>query len=121
MTTVVVRVALPCYSRGRNRGPSMPTVGRADATFGDQFYVTHCTTADSVLNSPGYSVRAASAADDPDVLRRALEYPPYELPLEMWKEKSAAAQTPRRLARTSDPAGGVWVVHTVYLEKDTMS
>jgi hypothetical protein len=88
---------------------------------GDQFYVTHCTTADSVMNAPGYSVRAASAAGDPDVLKRALEYPPYELPLDMWREKPPKANTPRRLARTKHPGGGVWVVHSVYLEKDTMN
>ncbi len=87
---------------------------------GEQFYVTHCTTADSVTNSPGYSVRATSAVDDPNLFRRALEYPPYELPLEMWREKPTQAQTPRRLARTHLASGGVWVVHTVYLEKDTM-
>ena len=90
------------------------------ATTGDQFYVTHCATADSLMNSPGYSVRAASA-DDPEELRRALEYPPYELPLEMWREKPAKAAAPRRLARAKHPAGGVWVVHSVYLEKDTMN
>ncbi|MBA4064723.1 MAG: hypothetical protein C0501_13610 [Isosphaera sp.] len=90
------------------------------ATTGDQFYVTHCVTADSVTNAPGYSVRAASAAD-PDALRRALEYPPYELPLDMWKDKPGKAHAPRRLSRVPHPDGGVWVVHTVYLEKDTMN
>ena len=88
---------------------------------GDQFYVTHCTTADSVTNSPGYSVRAASAVDSPDVLKRVLEYPPYEIPLDMWRDKPTKSQSPRRLARTKNPAGGVWAVHSVYLEKDTMN
>lgn len=90
------------------------------AAVGDQFYVTHCATADSVTNSPGYSVRAASA-DAPEVLTRALEYPPYEIPLEMWRDKPARPQTPRRLARTKNPAGGVWVAHSVFLDKDTMN
>ncbi|VTU00702.1 unnamed protein product [Gemmataceae bacterium] len=90
------------------------------AAVGDQFYVTHCTTADSVTNSPGYSVRAASA-DAPEVLTRALEYPPYEIPLELWRDKPAKPQTPRRLARTKNPAGGVWVAHSVFLDKDTMN
>jgi hypothetical protein len=58
---------------------------RAATLTGDQFYVTHCATADSVTNAPGYSVRAASATDDPGALREGLEYPPYELPLGMWK------------------------------------
>ena len=38
----------------------------------------------------------------------------------MWKERPPRASTPRRLARTKHPNGGVWVVHAVYLEKDTM-
>jgi hypothetical protein len=91
------------------------------AATGDQFYVTHCVTADSVLNSPGYSVRAASATDDAEALRLALEYPPYELPLDLWREKPGRNQSPRRLARTRHPESGVWVVHSVYLEKDTMN
>ena len=86
---------------------------------GDQFYVTHCTTADSLMNAPGYSVRAASLSDDPDTLRAALEYPPYELPLAMWKDKPTTGNTPRRLARTRHPRG-VWVAHSVFLEEDTM-
>ena len=99
----------------------MPAEGQAAAATGDQFYVTHCATADSLMNAPGYSVRAASALGDPDVLRRALEYPPYELPLDMWKEKPTKALAPRRLSRTKHPGGGIWVVHSVYLEKDTMN
>ncbi|MCE9567327.1 MAG: VWA domain-containing protein, partial [Planctomycetes bacterium] len=86
---------------------------------GDQFYVTHCTSADSVLNAPGYSVRASTTLD-PFLLKRALEYPPYELPLEMWKEKPAAIRAPRRLARTRDPSGFVWVVNTAHRPKDTV-
>jgi len=93
----------------------------ASAATGEQFYVTHCVTADSVMNAPGYSVRAASTTDDTDVLRLALEYPPYELPLELWREKPTKASSPRRLARTRHPHGGLWVVHSVYLEKDTMN
>jgi hypothetical protein len=88
---------------------------------GEQFYVTHCVTADSVMNAPGYSVRAASMMDNADVLRLALEYPPYELPFELWREKPTKAMAPRRLARTERPDGGIWAVHTVYLEKDTMN
>jgi hypothetical protein len=59
--------------------------------------------------------------DNPDLLRLALEYPPYELPLELWREKPSKATAPRRLARTHHPHGGIWVVHSVYLEKDTMN
>ncbi len=98
----------------------MSVAGQAAVT-GDQFYVTHCATADSVMNAPGYNVRAASTAGDSEALREALQYPPYELPLEMWREKPAKAQAPRRLTRTQHPAEGIWVVHSVYLEKDTMN
>jgi hypothetical protein len=86
---------------------------------GDQFVVTHCTTADSVLGAPGYGVRAASTTD-PEELRRAIEYPPYELPIDMWAERPDPAQTPQRLARTDHPGGGVWVAHSAYLATDTM-
>ncbi len=100
----------------------MSSTGQATtAVTGEQFYVTHCVTADSVMNAPGYSVRAASIMDDTEVLRLALEYPPYELPLELWREKPSKATAPRRLARTQHPHGGIWVVHSVFLEKDTMN
>lgn len=95
--------------------PVQHAVGAA----GDQFYVTHCTTTDSVLNNPGYAVRAASSTDA-DALDSAFHYPPYELPIEMWRELPRAAAAPRRLARTEHPDGGVWAVHSSYLEKDTV-
>src|SRR5262245_17194424 len=88
-------------------------------TTGNQFYVTHCTTADSVLNNPGYSVRAASTTN-PVLLDAAFQYPPYELPIDLWKELPAPTGAPRRLARTKHTTGGVWVVHSSYLEKDTV-
>lgn|GEM_PF-2201760 len=86
---------------------------------GDQFYVTHCTTADSVLNNPGYAVRASSSREA-DVLDAAFHYPPYELPIDMWKDLPRVEDAPRRLARTEDPDEGVWVVHSAYLAKDTV-
>jgi hypothetical protein len=93
----------------------------SSAGTGDQFYVTHCGTTDSVLDAPGYTVRAASVSrDEQGSLLLAIKYPPYELPLEMWKERPSRANAPRRLARTKHPDGGLWVVHSVYLEKDTM-
>ena len=91
------------------RPPGQHAVGAA----GDQFYITHCTTTDSVLNNPGYTVRAASSMDS-DTLDAAFHYPPYELPIGMVKDLPAPAQTPRRLALTRDPDGGTWVVHSVY-------
>lgn len=99
----------------------MSAAGQATAVTGDQFFVTHCATADSVLGSPGYSIRAASVPRTADDIRLALEYPTYELPLEMWPHKPAKANTPRRLARTKHPESGVWIAHSVYLEKDTMN
>src|SRR5438105_3657571 len=42
----------------------MSTAARATAVTGDQFFVTHCATADSVLGDPGYGIRAASATLD---------------------------------------------------------
>lgn len=85
---------------------------------GEQFYVTHCTVADSVLNDPGYTVRAASTKS-PDILDKAFRYPPYELPIEMWKSSPKPWEAPNRLARTEDSAAGIWVAHTAYLPKDT--
>lgn len=86
---------------------------------GEQFYVTHCTSADSVLNTPGYSVRAASTSER-EALHLAIEFPPYELPIDMWKDRPAKANTPRRLSCTRHPSGGMWVAHSVFLEVDTM-
>ncbi len=97
----------------------MSAVEQVVGVAGEQFYVTHCTPSDSVLNDPGYAVRAASVAD-PDALGIAFRYPPYELPIDLWKDRPAVADTPRRLARTAHPRGGVWVVHSVYVAKDTV-
>ena len=97
----------------------MSAVERAGGVLGEQFYVTHCAPADSVLNDPGYTVRAASDTD-PDALDAAFRYPPYELPIGMWRDLPAKAQSPRRLARTAHPAGGVWVAHSAYREKDSV-
>ncbi|QJW96772.1 GAP1-N2 domain-containing protein [Frigoriglobus tundricola] len=92
---------------------------QAGGSAGDQFYVTHCATADSVLNNPGYTVRAASSGDA-DALDAAFRYPPYELPIDMWRDPPPPAAAPRRLARTRYPDGGVWAVHSAYLAKDSV-
>lgn len=86
-----------------------------------QFYVTHCAKSDSVLGDAGWSVRASSADKDDLLVRLALECPPYELPMDMWAKMPSRKEAPRRLARTNGPDGGVWVVHSAYLEKDTMN
>ncbi len=95
------------------------SVRHANGTGGDQFYVTHCAVTDSVLNNPGYTVRAASA-NEPTALDAAFHYPPYELPIDMWRDLPTPALAPRRLARTKNPKGGVWAVHSAYLAKDTV-
>ena len=92
---------------------------QAGGAAGDQFYVTHCATADSVLNNPGYTVRASSSADR-DALDAAFRYPPYELPIDMWRDPPPPAAAPRRLARTRYPDGGVWAVNSAYLAKDSV-
>ena len=80
-------------------------VRQAVGVGGEQFYVTHCTTADSVLNNPGYAVRAASARDA-DVLDAAFHYPPYELPIDMWKDLPAP-EAPTRSTRSPGAARSV--------------
>jgi hypothetical protein len=86
---------------------------------GEQFYVTHCAVSDSVLNNPGYSVRAASTTHSA-ALEAAFHYPPYELPIDMWRNLPPVSGAPRRLARVEHPEGGVWVVHSAYLAKDSV-
>lgn len=84
---------------------------------GHQVYVTHCTRADSVTNTVGFGVRAASS-DDPAVLK-AIDYPAYELPLDLWEAQPKRSEAPRRLARLLVD-GQVLVVHSAYLEADTL-
>ncbi|HEX4606986.1 MAG TPA: hypothetical protein VH092_02150, partial [Urbifossiella sp.] len=81
---------------------------------GDQFYVTQCGPTDAIGGQAGYAVRAASRTDDA-ALDAAAQYPPYDLPAELWKDPPPAVTAPRRLARTGNAAGGVWVAHSVYL------
>ncbi len=95
----------------------MPT--ERPAATGHQIYVTHSAIADSVSDDPGYTVRAASTTDRA-LLDAAFHYPPYELPIGLWKELPGLTAAPRRLARTKHPAGGVWAVHSSYLAKDTV-
>jgi len=90
-----------------------------DVVTGDQYYVTHCAPADSVLNNPGYTVRAASKID-PAALDAAFRYPPYELPMDLWRDPPLPVAAPRRLARTRHPAGGVWAAHSAHRAKDTV-
>jgi len=62
-------------------------------------------------------VRAASS-DAPAVLK-AIDYPAYELPLDLWEAQPKRAEAPRRLARVLID-GQVLVVHSAYLETDTL-
>ena len=95
------------------------STGIAGGTGPQQFYVTHCARNDSVFNTVGFSVRASSSTD-PSLLKTAMEYPAYELPMDLWSKKPSRSDAPRRLARVKVP-GGTMVVHTGYLEKDTMN
>jgi hypothetical protein len=85
---------------------------------GEQFYVTHCAVADSVLDAAGYTVRAASTRKASE-LEAAIRYPTYELPIDLGKEPPQPSATPRRLARTEHSAAGAWVAHSVYRPTDT--
>lgn len=96
-----------------------PASGPPGTHSAQQFYVTHCVKTDSVLSNPGWSVRAASTADL-TLARQSLEYPPYELPMDMWSGLPSRNEAPRRLARIPAAGEGMWVVNTSYLEKDTM-
>jgi hypothetical protein len=93
------------------------TAAPATPALGPQAYVTHCARADSVTNTVGFGVRAASS-DDPAVLR-AIDYPAYELPLDLWDAQPKRTDAPRRLARVLVD-GQVLVVHSAYLEADTL-
>src|SRR5262249_9798211 len=97
----------------------VPKTGETVGPSGDQIYVTHCTTADSVLNDPGYTVRAASTSL-PGMLNAAFRYPPYELPINMWNALPSTWTALCRVARTDASAGGVWVVPSAYLPNDTV-
>src|SRR5262245_21135635 len=57
---------------------------------------------------------------NPTALEAAFRYPPYELPIDMWKSAPSMAEAPRRLARTPAPGGGVWAVHSSFLPKDSV-
>ena len=72
-----------------------------------------------MLNNPGYSVRAASS-DDRKLLDAAFRYPPYELPIDMWKQLPAAAERAVPAGGTAGPNNRVWAVHSAYLPKDTV-
>jgi hypothetical protein len=83
-----------------------------------QIYVTHCTQADSIRHQPGFGLRAAST-DDPALLKFALDFPSYELPLDMWGTNPLPQDAPRRLALTAAPGNRLALVHTAFVQYDT--
>ena len=90
--------------------PSAGAVARATA---EQLYVPHCLYGEGVARQAGFGVRASSTAD-PLLLRFALEYPSYELPLGLAAGRLAEG-APRRLALVRVPGGRSALVHTAYL------
>ncbi|HKI34530.1 MAG TPA: magnesium transporter [Gemmataceae bacterium] len=90
-----------------------PTRLQAEAGAGampiDQLYVTHCLYDEGLAREAGFGVRASSTRD-PLLLRFALEYPPYELPVGLGGDETAA---PRRLALVRVPGGRSALIHSV--------
>jgi len=86
----------------------------------EQVYVTHCAPADSYRGeaAAGFGIRASST-DDPELLRFALDYPAYELPLDMWEPNPLPGDAPRRLALVRVRQGLFALVHTAYVQFDT--
>ncbi len=85
----------------------------------EQVYVTHCLQTDSVRNHAGFSIRAAST-DDPGLHKFAFDYPAYELPMDMWSANPRPDQAPVRLAVVSGPGEATALIHSAYVEKDTV-
>jgi hypothetical protein len=85
----------------------------------DQVYVTHCLQNDSLKNQTGFGVRAAST-EDPELLKFAVEFPAYQLPMDMWANEPSPAKTPRRLALVSGPRNTLALIHSAYVGEDTM-
>src|SRR3954454_8964719 len=85
----------------------------------EQIYVTHCLKEDSVHGKAGFSVRASST-NDQTLLRVALDYPMYELPVTMWSRSPQPDQAPRRLPLVAAPGNRVALVHSSYLTHDTI-
>jgi hypothetical protein len=73
-----------------------------------QIYVTHCLRSEGLSGEAGFAIRASSTLD-PLLLRFALEYPTYELPLGMAGEKRVG---PRRLSLVRIPGGPSVVIHS---------
>lgn len=84
----------------------------------DQIFVTDCLPSDSVKSEAGFSIRATST-QDPDLLKFALDYPAYELPLDMWSSDPSPVQSPRRLAFVPAPRNTRALVHSTYVGEDT--
>jgi hypothetical protein len=81
-----------------------------------QICITHCLHDEGVYRQAGFTVRACSTLD-PLLIRFALEYPLYEVPIRMSSDEVAAA--PRRLALVRIPGGQSALIHSVYAPEDS--
>ena len=81
----------------------------------EQICITHCLHEEGVYRRAGFTVRAASTRD-PLLLRFAMEYPTFELPIGMVGEKQSAP--PRRLALVRIPGGQSALIHSVHVPDD---
>lgn len=88
--------------------PSFPAV----STPIQQICITHCLREEGLYRRAGFTVRATSTLD-PLLLRFAMEYPSFELPVGMTGDNQLAA--PRRLALVRIPGGQSALIHSVHV------
>jgi hypothetical protein len=93
-----------------------PPAGAA-VTPSQQICITHCLYEEGLYRQAGFGVRACSTRD-PLLLRFALEYPPFELPLDMQGGVWPSRATPRRLALVRIPGGKSALIHSVLLPEE---
>jgi hypothetical protein len=92
--------------------PAQPQSADAASSLLQQMCITHCLREEGLYRQAGFTIRATSTLD-PLLLRYALEYPSYELPVGMAGDKLSA--TPRRLALVRIPGGHSALIHSVHV------
>lgn len=95
--------------------PVKPQTLRTIPTPLQQICITHCLREEGIYLQAGFTVRATSTLD-PLLLRFALEYPAYEVPVGMKAEQAPLA--PRRLALVRIPGGQSALIHSLPLSDD---